>query len=48
VGYFLGQTEFANRLDKVIVIVIFVSTLPMIFGVVKRMLAEKGKNNGTI
>jgi membrane-associated protein len=38
VGYFLGQTPLANRLDKIIVIVIFVSFLPMIFGVAKGML----------
>ncbi|MBY0470216.1 VTT domain-containing protein [bacterium] len=31
-GYFLGRTELANRLDKIIVIVIFVSVLPMIIG----------------
>ena len=32
VGYFLGQTEFANRLDKIIVLVIFVSVLPIVIG----------------
>jgi membrane-associated protein len=36
IGYFLGQTELANRLDKVIVIVIFVSVLPILIGAAKR------------
>lgn len=31
-GYFLGQTPLANRLDKLIVLVIFVSVLPMVIG----------------
>lgn len=35
-GFYLGQTTFANRLDKIIVLVIFVSVLPMILGVVKK------------
>ncbi len=38
VGYFLGQTELANRLDKVIVIVIFVSVLPILIGAAKRAI----------
>jgi membrane-associated protein len=32
IGYFLGQTPLANRLDKIIVLVIFVSVLPIIIG----------------
>ncbi len=36
VGYFLGQTPLANRLDKIIVLVIFVSILPIIIGGIKR------------
>ena len=36
VGYFLGQTTFANRLDKIIVLVIFVSVLPIIIGGIKK------------
>jgi len=35
-GYFLGQTPLANRLDKIIVIVIFVSVLPMVIGGLRR------------
>lgn len=35
-GYFLGQTELANRLDKIIVLVIFVSVLPIIIGGIKK------------
>ena len=41
IGYFLGQTEFANRLDKVIVLVIFVSVLPMVIGAAKKALEGK-------
>jgi membrane-associated protein len=45
IGYFLGQTEFANRLDKVIVLVIFVSTIPMLVGALKKMTAKtKGES----
>lgn len=36
IGYYLGQTPLANRLDKIIVIVIFISILPMIIGGLKR------------
>lgn len=36
VGYFLGQTKLANSLDKIIVVVILVSTLPIIFGFFKK------------
>lgn len=36
VGYYLGQTTLANRLDKIIVLVIFVSVLPIIIGGVKK------------
>jgi membrane-associated protein len=32
IGYFLGQTQLANRLDKIIVVVIFISVLPMVIG----------------
>lgn len=35
-GYYLGQTPLANRLDKIIVVVILVSVLPMIIGAVHR------------
>jgi membrane-associated protein len=41
IGYFLGQTPLANRLDKLIVVVIFVSLLPMAFGAIKRWLASQ-------
>jgi membrane-associated protein len=40
VGYYLGQTSLANRLDKIIVIVIFVSVLPMFGGVIKKIRAR--------
>lgn len=35
-GYYLGQTSWANRLDKIIVIVIFVSVLPLIISTLKK------------
>jgi membrane-associated protein len=41
IGYFLGQTPLANRLDKLIVVVIFVSLLPMAFGAIKRWIASQ-------
>jgi membrane-associated protein len=46
-GYFLGQTGLANRLDKVIVIVIFVSTLPMIIGALKHFLTKPKNGENT-
>ncbi|OFZ20477.1 MAG: hypothetical protein A2X94_10715 [Bdellovibrionales bacterium GWB1_55_8] len=36
IGYYLGQTELANRLDKIIVVVIFVSVLPIAVGALRR------------
>lgn len=41
IGYYLGQTPLANRLDKIIVIVIFVSILPMLFGFIKKIINGK-------
>ncbi len=35
IGYYLGQTPLANRLDKIIVVVVIVSILPMVFGGLK-------------
>ncbi len=35
-GYFIGQSKFAQSLDKVILIVIAVSFLPIVFGLIKR------------
>ncbi len=41
IGFFLGQTELANRLDKVILLVIIVSTLPVAIGAIKKALGSK-------
>ena len=41
VGYFLGQTTWANRIDKLIVLVVFVSVLPMIIGAGRRWLRTR-------
>lgn len=35
-GFFLGKTDLANRLDKVIVVVIFVSILPIVISALGR------------
>jgi len=40
IGYFLGQTPLANRLDKIILLVIFVSILPIIIGSLKKMTTK--------
>jgi membrane-associated protein len=40
-GYFLGQTPLANRIDKLIVVVVFVSVLPMIIGFTRRWLRAR-------
>lgn len=40
-GYFLGATKWANRLDKIIVIVVVVSVLPLVFGTIKRLFFAK-------
>jgi membrane-associated protein len=44
IGYFLGQTPLANRIDKLILVVVFVSILPMLIGAARRWLrARKGQ-----
>jgi len=45
-GYWLGQTAYADRLDKVIVVVIFVSVLPIIIGALRR--AFKGESHESV
>jgi membrane-associated protein len=40
-GYFLGQTKLANRLDKIIVTVIVVSFIPVVYGVLSRMWKQR-------
>lgn len=41
IGYYLGQSSLANRLDKIILVVIFVSVLPMAFGAARRLVLVK-------
>ncbi|HEY8211042.1 MAG TPA: VTT domain-containing protein [Myxococcaceae bacterium] len=36
IGYFLGQTPLANRIDKLILVVVFVSVLPIGISAVRR------------
>jgi membrane-associated protein len=45
IGYFLGQTSLANRLDKIIVVVIFISILPMIIGTLNRYLRSRTRGS---
>lgn len=40
-GYFLGHTPWAQKLHQVIIIVVFVSILPIIIGLVKRWLNNR-------
>jgi membrane-associated protein len=44
VGFYLGQTPLANRLDKIIVVVIFVSVLPMIIGFLRRQFKSQNSH----
>jgi membrane-associated protein len=41
-GYYLGQTEYADRLDKIIVLVIFVSILPILIGAMRKSFRRSG------
>jgi membrane-associated protein len=41
IGYYLGQTPLANRLDKIILVVIFVSILPMVVGFLRRKFKSR-------
>ncbi len=45
IGYFLGQTPLANRLDKLLVLVVFVSILPILVGGLK---SYRGKKSRTV
>lgn len=47
IGYALGRTEVANRLDKLIVLVIFVSLIPIGVSFLKRRFG-KGKGLGSL
>lgn len=41
VGYFLGHTPWAQKLHQVILIVVVVSVLPIVIGVLKRLLSSR-------
>ena len=41
IGYFLGQTQLANRLDKLIVLVVIVSLLPIALGALKGWVRQR-------
>jgi membrane-associated protein len=43
IGYFLGQTPLANRIDKLIIVVVFISVLPMIIGFARRWLRARSQ-----
>jgi membrane-associated protein len=40
-GYFLGQTPLANQLHKVLLVVIFVSVLPIFYQISKSYRARR-------
>lgn len=40
-GYALGQSPLANELHKIILVVVFVSILPIIFSLAKRLFTKK-------
>lgn len=42
-GYWLGQTPLANRLDKLVAIVILVSMIPMAVGALKKTFGGKSR-----
>jgi membrane-associated protein len=39
-GYYLGQTAYADRLDKIIVLVIFISVLPIFIGAIRKSMGR--------
>jgi membrane-associated protein len=41
IGYYLGQTPLASRLDRIIVLVVFVSILPILIGALKKYFQKK-------
>lgn len=47
-GYFLALSPLANRLDKIILVVVFVSLLPMIIGVAKRVFFGKSAAGASV
>ncbi len=42
-GYALGHTELANQLHKIIIVVVFVSILPLIFSAYKALQQKRAK-----
>ena len=43
IGYYLGQTPLANRLDKIIVLVVFVSAIPLVVTALKRWIRSRNE-----
>ena len=43
IGYYLGQTPLANRLDKIIVLVVFVSAIPLVVTALKRWIRSRNQ-----
>jgi membrane-associated protein len=48
IGYYLGQTPLANRLDKIIVVVILVSILPMVIGFLNRLWKSRSQSRALV
>jgi len=44
-GYFIGLSPLGKKLHLVILVVVFVSVLPMFIGILKRMLSRSPKTN---
>ncbi len=44
-GYYLGQTEYANRLDKIIIVVVIVSVIPMVIGGLKKAIGGRANES---
>ena len=44
VGYFLGKTPLADQLHKVILVIVFVSILPIVIGAVRQALRKPKKS----
>ncbi|MBZ0124084.1 MAG: VTT domain-containing protein, partial [Roseovarius sp.] len=47
-GYFLGQSPWGEKIHLIILVVVFVSILPMIVGIAKRLLSGAPKANSAL
>lgn len=47
-GYFLGRSPWGEKLHLIILVVVFISILPMVFGIAKRLLSGTAKANSAL